>query len=79
MAARAAAVNRQPKREDRAPNTYFLAAAEFHAQAAAIFEAAGHRELAALARRREATGRRRAHERTRARGGRATAATQQTG
>lgn len=54
MAARAASSEKEPKREDRAPDTYFLAAAEFHAQAAALFEAAGHREFAALARRREA-------------------------
>ena len=45
---------------ERPRDAYFLAAAEFHARAATLFEAEGHRAFAALARRREAEARRRA-------------------
>lgn len=49
--------------EERPLDAFFLAAADFHAQAAALFETVGHRQFATLARRREAEARRRAHER----------------
>jgi hypothetical protein len=45
----------------RNPDSYFLAAADFHAQAASVFEATGQRALAGLARRHEAEARSRAH------------------
>jgi hypothetical protein len=48
-----------------APQPYLLAAADFHAQVASVFESMGQTDLGALARRKEVAARRRAHERAR--------------
>jgi hypothetical protein len=53
----------QPIGRPEGRDTFMLAAAEFHARAAALFEATGRRELAELARRRESEARRRIEER----------------